>query len=80
MRMGINFLGYDQPVTETLVVSFQMIMPHKFGNPFAQRILAEPDHAIQAGFLDAADESFGIGIGMSLQMRRMATLKVDVSE
>ena len=46
MRMVINFLGYDQPVTETLVVSFQMIMPHKFGNPFTQRILAEPDHAI----------------------------------
>jgi hypothetical protein len=34
-------------------------MRYEFGNPRAQRALAEPDHAIEAGFLDAAHESLG---------------------
>jgi len=55
-------------------------MRYEFGNPLAQRALSEPDHPIQAGFLHAADESLGVSVRMSLQMRRRATLKVDVSE
>jgi hypothetical protein len=55
-------------------------MRDEFGNPLAQRTLAEPDHAIQTRFLDATDEPLRVGIRISLQMRRIATLKVDVSE
>ena len=53
---------------------------NEFLHGLAQRAFTKEDHLIQAGFLDAPDEPFGIRVGMSLQMRRMATLKVDVSE
>jgi hypothetical protein len=40
-----------------------------------------PNKIVRAkGFLDAAHVSLRIGVRISLQMRRMATLKVDVSE
>jgi hypothetical protein len=51
---SLAFIRHDQPVAETLVVSLAMVMRYKFVNAFAQRALAEPDHALQAGFLDAA--------------------------
>src|SRR5215467_11895869 len=36
----------DQPVAETLMVAFCMIMRDEFVNPFAQRAFAEEDHAL----------------------------------
>jgi hypothetical protein len=59
---SMGFVRDDQPVVETLVVSLAMIMHHEFVNSFAQRSLTEQDDALQTGFLDAADESFGVGI------------------
>src|SRR5215472_13170312 len=43
-----------------------MIMQNEFLNPFAQRLFAKPDHAVQTGLLDAAHEPLGVGI----QIRR----------
>jgi hypothetical protein len=45
-----------------LVVSFAMIMRNELLNPFAQRALTEPNHALQAGFLNAAYESLGVRV------------------
>ena len=47
---------------------------------FSQRALAEENHALQAPFLDTAHEPLGVGIGMSLRMHRMATVRIDFSE
>jgi hypothetical protein len=55
----LAFMWHDQPVAETLVVSLAVIMQNELVNPFAQRSLTEEDHALQAGFLDAAYESLG---------------------
>jgi hypothetical protein len=45
---SMRFIRDDQPVAQTLVVSLGMIMRDEFVNPFAQRALAEEDHALQA--------------------------------
>jgi len=57
---SMGFVRDDQPVVETLVVSLAMIMHYEFVNSFALRSLTEQDDALQTGFLDAADESFGV--------------------
>src|ERR1700693_4021749 len=56
----------DESIGQALVIAFGVIMRHKLLNPFAQRALTEPDHALQTGFLDAAHESLGVRI----QIRR----------
>ena len=58
----MRLIRIDQPVIETLVVTLAVVMCYKFANPFAQRPFAEPDHALQAGFLDTADKPLGVGI------------------
>jgi len=55
-------------------------MHGKFLNRFSQCIFAEQDHPIKARFLYSPHKSLRVGVGMSLQVRRMAILKVDVSE
>jgi hypothetical protein len=55
-------------------------MYNEFVNRFAQRAFAEEDHTLQAGFLDAAYKSLRVGVQVSPQMRRMATLRIDLSE
>ena len=55
-------------------------MRDELGSRFAHRTLAEQDHPLQTRFLDRPHKPFSLGIRISLQMRRMATLKVDVSE
>jgi len=74
------FTGHDQPVRKTLVVSLDVIMQNELINSSPQRAFAKEDHSVHAEFLDAANEPFRVSVRMSLQMRRMATLKVDVSE
>ncbi len=59
---SMPFIRHDQSVAETLVVSFAMIMRNELLNPFAQRALTEQNHALQAGFLDAAYESLGVRV------------------
>jgi hypothetical protein len=68
----MGFIRDDQPIAETLVVSLAMIMRHEFVNPFAQRALAEEDHTLQAGFLDAAYESLSVGV---VESRRMQVVR-----
>jgi hypothetical protein len=55
-------------------------MHSEFGRRATNRAFAEQDQSLQTRLLDRTHESLSIGVGMSLQMRRMATLKVDVSE
>jgi hypothetical protein len=57
-----------------------MVMHSEFGRRATNRAFAEQDQSLQTRLLDRTHESLSIGVGMSLQMRRMATLKVDVSE
>ena len=52
----------DQSVAETLMVSLAMIMRNELTNSLVQGTLTEPDHAVQAGFLDSAYESLGVRI------------------
>ena len=76
----MSWVRTDQCIVQTLVVALAMIMRDEFGSRFPHPGLAEQDHPLQAGFLDGPYKPFGVGVGMSLQMRCMATLKVDVSE
>ena len=62
MMARLAFIWHDQLVAKTLVVSFAVIMQNELVNRFAQRPLPEEDHALQAGLLDAADESLGVRI------------------
>jgi hypothetical protein len=47
-------------------------MENELANPFAQRALTKEDHALQAGFLDAAYESLGVRIGVRNQLHPMS--------
>jgi len=49
-------------------------MRHEFVNPFAQRALAKEDHALQAGFLDAAYESLSVGVQVRRSRRQFHRL------
>ena len=71
---------FDQAISQSLMVAFKMIMDHEVLNGRPQRTFPEQDQPFQTGFLDAADEPLRVGVGMSLRMRRMATLRSDFSE
>ena len=60
--------------------ALRMIVRGEFGQRTFQRALPEQDQLRQAFLLDRADPSFGKGIRVSFQMRRMATLRTDLSE
>lgn len=59
---SVAFIGHKQPVAETLVVSLAVIVQNELVNSFAQRAFTKEDHSVQAGFLNAANEAFRIGI------------------
>jgi hypothetical protein len=59
---SLEFIGHDQPVAQTLVVSFAVIMQYELVNSFAQCVFIEEDHSVQTGLLDAANEALRIGI------------------
>jgi len=44
------------------MVAFARIMQNELANPFVQRGLPEEDHAVQAGLLDAANETLRVGV------------------
>jgi len=77
--ISLACIGHKQPVAETLMVSLAVIMQNELVNSLAQRTFTKEDHSVQAGFLDAANEALRIRIRMCLQMRRMATLRTDLS-
>src|SRR5215469_2665727 len=52
----------DELVRQTLVIAFTVIMGDEVLNGRPQRFLAEEDHAIQAGLLDAAHKSLRVGV------------------
>src|SRR6516165_733575 len=52
----------DELVRQTLVIAFTVIMRDEVLNSCPQRFLAEEDHAIQAGLLDAAHKSLRVGV------------------
>ena len=52
----------DEPVPQSLMIALGVIMSDEVLNGCAQRLLAEEDHAIQAGLLDAAHKSLRVGV------------------
>ena len=72
-------LWTDESVLQSLMIALAVIMSNEVLNAFPQGLLAEEDHAIQTGILDAAHKSLRVGVRMCLQMRRMATLRTDLS-
>jgi hypothetical protein len=54
--------GMDQPITESLMVPFAMVVNEKFSYCPPQGRLTEQNHAIQTRFLNRADKAFGIRI------------------
>jgi hypothetical protein len=76
----MSWVGKNQTVAQTLMIALAVVMGHEILNRCPQGAFAKQDQPFQTGFLDAAYKAFGVGVGMSPQMRRMATLKVDVSE
>jgi hypothetical protein len=70
----------DELVTQALVIAFIVIMGDEILNSCPQPAFTEENEPLQAAFFDTAHKSLRVGVGMSLRMRRMATLKVDVSE
>jgi hypothetical protein len=76
----MNCVRLNQSVVQTLMVPLAVIMSHEVLNGCPQRTFPKEDQPFQAGLLDAAHEALRMRVGMSPQMRRIATLKVDVSE
>ena len=70
----------DQAVVQPLMVAFSVVMGHVFSYRATKRRLSNEDHAIQAFELDRENEPLGIGVGVSSQLRRLATIRADVSE
>src|SRR5262249_48876956 len=62
----VRRIGHDEPVAESLVMAFSVIMNRKFLDTFSQRILTEEDHSAEARFLYGPNKSLGIGV----QVRR----------
>src|SRR5262249_15337005 len=54
--------GTDELVSQSLMIALAVIMSNEVLNGFPQRLLAEEDHAIQTGLLDAAHKSFRVGV------------------
>jgi len=52
----------DELVRQTLVIAFTVIMRDEVLDGCPQRLLAEEDHAIQAGLPDAAHKSLRVGV------------------
>ena len=58
----------DELVSQPLMVALVVIMSNEVLNGLPQRLLAEEDHAIQAGLLDAAYKSLRIGADLGIAM------------
>src|SRR6516165_8487661 len=52
----------DELVRQTLVIAFTVIMRGEVLNGCPQRLLAQEDHAVQAGLPDAAHKSLRVGV------------------
>jgi hypothetical protein len=53
--------GNDQ-IADSLMVAFYMIVRHELPNGCSQRILSEQDYSFQTGFLNGANETFGVAV------------------
>src|SRR5215831_7420563 len=70
----------QQNVPFALVVSLRVIVLNELGNGPPQGTLSKPDQLGQAFFLHRSHPAFSKCVGMSLRMRRMATMRIDFSE
>ena len=70
----------EEKVALTLMVSLLVKVLEKIGHRPPQRTLPEQDQSRQALLFNRTNPALRKRVGMSLQMRRMATLKVDVSK
>jgi len=62
--------GSDDPVAQSLVGPFEVIVLDELANRPVERSLTEQDHAVQALLLDRAYESFGEGVAVRSSVGR----------
>src|SRR5207244_10532787 len=70
----------DQAIVEALVISFKMLMEDEFRDRAPQRILAEPNHPIQAQFLNRSNEAFRRGVQIPGPARQSDRLNPDIAK
>ena len=78
--VGETGIREDEQIANALMISLTVIMCDEFPNRCAKRVFSEQNHPFQTRLLYSANEAFGVAVRMSLQMRRMATLRSDLSE
>ena len=71
--------GEEEDVSFALVISLGVEMRDEFTERPLQRVFAEENELGEAFLLDGSDPPFGEGVRMCLQMRRMATLRTELS-
>jgi len=69
--MGTRLLPHDQPIAQTLMIPFVMVVNNKFLDGPSQGSLAEQNEPLQAGFLDGSDKALGVGILECQQLQAM---------
>ncbi len=77
---GRSAIQLDQLVVETLVVPLPVVVLGELMERPVQRVLAEEDHAIQALFLDGANEPLGVGIAVGRPHRALNGLNPGVGK
>ncbi len=55
------------------MVPLTMVVQGELGRGATNRTFSDQNAPVQAGLFDGANKTLGVGVGMSLQMRRMAT-------
>src|SRR5215471_19342987 len=64
-------LRADQPVTEALVIAFNMVMTDELGRSLSNRVLAEQNQPFEARLLNRPHESFRVGVQIGAPRRNL---------
>jgi hypothetical protein len=57
-----TWLRENEHITDALMISLAVIMSNELSNRDPQCILSKQNHALETGFLNAADEALGVAI------------------
>ena len=81
-RVADFVTGIDQPVFQTLMIAFLVIVRREFGKCLPQGCFAEEDHAVQAFRFQAQHKALdvGIAIGTSRWQQNRIDLSVGLEE
>jgi len=70
----------DDPIAQSLMVSFEMVMCNEFSNRVSQRIFTKENHLLQTTFFDRADESLRVCVQIRRTRRQLNGLDANVSQ